>query len=553
MTAEPWVEALRQDYAPWAFWETASQEQRADQVARAGELRARGYVIGDGCMVSRLAAVHPETLALGDRSYVAAHAHVSGDVVVGADCSVNVSAAVRGRVQIGRAVRIGSHASILGFDHGFADTERELFRQPLSSVGVTIGDDVWIGSHAVVLDGVRIGSHSVVGAACVVTKDVPDWAVVVGNPARVVRDRRAPAPSVPGGRGELTGRLSAFVDVARAELSAILDAAWVDGRYRDSPSAKPTMRAHGDAIELADLLLGVPPAHLSRDQHAARLRAAQDPDTGLVDELGASPRPAVAVEPDGADPRLPDHVRAYHVLSVGYALDLLGSSFEHPVHAVTTLSPGALVRLLDGLPWRTNAWGAGALVDSVGTALTWALRGGQPLEDGLVDALVGWLVAHRDAESGLWGWSADGLLEPVNGTYRVVRGTLAQWGVLVGGQPALIDSVLRRAEAVAGAPGATACDALDVVHPLWWAGLSRPEYRHAEVAGVARAVLDQVLAAWVPSMGVRFAPDREPSLQGTEMWLAVAWFAADLLGEADALGYRPRGVHRPEPALSLGR
>lgn len=545
-------EALREDFAPWAFWETASAEQRADQATRATELRARGYVIGAGCMVSRLAAVHPDTFALGDRSYVAAHAHVSGDVAIGADCSVNVSVAVRGRVRIGRAVRIGSHASILGFEHGFADLERELFRQPLSSAGVTIGDDVWIGNHAVVLDGVRIGSHAVVGAASVVTKDVPDWSVVVGNPARLVRDRRASVPGVPGGRGELAGRLRAFADDARAELPAILDAAWVDGRYRDSPSAEPTIRAHGDAIELADLLLGAPPTHLSRDRHVARLRAAQDPASGLVDELGAPPRPARAVGSNRADPQLPDHVRAYHVLSVGYALDLLGSSFEHPVRAVTTLSPGALVRLLDGLPWRTNAWGAGALVDSVGTALTWALRGGHPLPAGLVDAVVGWLVTRRDAESGLWGWSDDGLLEPVNGTYRAVRGTLAQWGVPVGGQDALIDTVLRRAEEVAGAPQATACDALDVAHPLWWAGLTRPEYRRTEVASAASAVLDQMLAAWVPGLGLRFAPDREPSLQGTEMWLAVAWYAADLLGDAPALGYRPRGVHRPEAGLHLG-
>jgi len=58
--------------------------------------------------------------------------------------------------------------------------------------------------------------------------------------------------------------------------------------------------------------------------------------------------------------------------------------------------------------------------------------------------------------------------------------------------------------------------------------------------------------AWVPGLGLPFAVGREPSLQGTEIWLAVAWYAADLLGEADALGYRPRGVHRPEPALHLG-
>ena len=552
MTSTLGEETLIEDYAPWAFWETASAEQRADQATRATELRARGYLIGAGCMVSRLAAVHPDTFALGDRSYVAAHAHVSGDVSIGVDSSVNVAAAVRGRVQIGRAVRIGSHTSILGFDHGFADTELELFRQPLTSAGITIGDDVWIGSHAVVLDGVRIGSHVVVGAAAVVTRDVPDWAVVVGNPARVVRDRRAPAPGALGGHGPLASSLRAFADVARSELPTILDTAWVGGRYRDSPSAIPTMRAHCDAVELADLLIGGPPVQLSRDGHVARLRGAQDRDTGLVAELAAGPASGVGVGSRRRRPQLPDHSRAYHVLSVGHALDLLGSSFEHPVHAVTDLSPGALVGLLDGLPWRTNAWGAGALVDAVGTALTWALRAEHPLPEGLVDALVGWLVVHRDA-SGLWGCPDDGLLEPVNGTYRAVRGTLAQWGLALGREDVLIDTVLRRAAEVTWARDATACDALDVVHLLSWAGRTRPEYRRAEVSDVARAVLKATLRAWVPGRGLPFTAGREPSLQGTEMWLAVAWYAADLLGEADALDYRPRGVHRPEPALHLGR
>ena len=551
------VEALRMDFAPWTYPESATAAQRADQAERTAELRARGYSIGEGCVVSRLAAVHADALTLGDRSYVAAHAHVTGDVTLGADCSVNVGAAVRGRVRIGRAVRIGSHTSVLGFEHGFADTEQELFRQPLTSAGITVGDDVWIGSHVVVLDGVQIGAHAVVGAGAVVTADVPAWAVAVGNPARVVRDRRAPGHGATGGPSALAGRLRAFAGVARDELPGILEAAWVDGRYRDAPSAAATVRAHGDAVELADLLLGGPPAQLDTAEHVARLRAAQDRRTGLVAELGEpgehgdGGRAGFAGDRLPSGPRLPDQTRAYHVLSAGYALDLLGSSFAQPVRAITALSPGALVRLLDELPWGTGAWGAGALVDSVGTALTWAVRAGHPLPDGLVDALVGWLVTHRDPASGLWGSSAGGLLEPVNGTYRAVRGTLAQWGVPVGGQDVLIDTVLRRATQVALAPRMSACDALDIVHLLRWAGLTSPEHRRAEVAGVARAVLRSTLAAWVPGLGVPFVAGRAPSLQGTEMWLAVAWYAADLLGEAEALGYRPRGVHRPERALEL--
>jgi hypothetical protein len=60
--------------------------------------------------------------------------------------------------------------------------------------------------------------------------------------------------------------------------------------------------------------------------------------------------------------------------------------------------------------------------------------------------------------------------------------------------------------------------------------------------------------------GFRFAPLSEPNavehvpgLKGTEMWLATVWYLADLVGIAESLGYRPRGVHRPEPAHDLGR
>jgi len=56
--------------------------------------------------------------------------------------------------------------------------------------GLTIGDDVWTGCRVVILPGVRIGSNAVIGAGSVVTRDVPDWAVAAGVPAKVIRDRR---------------------------------------------------------------------------------------------------------------------------------------------------------------------------------------------------------------------------------------------------------------------------------------------------------------------------------------------------------------------------
>jgi hypothetical protein len=98
----------------------------------------------------------------------------------------------------------------------------------------------------------------------------------------------------------------------------------------------------------------------------------------------------------------------------------------------------------------------------------------------------------------------------------------------------------------------TACDVLDVIHPLWLCGQQTP-HRRDEVRAWARERLDAALPLWRTGAGFAFDPapgaggGREPSLQGTEMWLSIVWLLADVLGESGALGYRPRGVHRPEP------
>lgn len=114
--------------------------------------------------------------------------------------------------------------------------------------------------------------------------DVPGSAVVAGNPGRVVRfrvaDRRAAE------RIGMEADLRRWVNRARADVAGILERAFVDGTYRDRPEApQPTVRAHCDAVELADLLLSRPPPQLPSADHVARLRASQDRRSGLVAEI----------------------------------------------------------------------------------------------------------------------------------------------------------------------------------------------------------------------------------------------------------------------------
>jgi acetyltransferase-like isoleucine patch superfamily enzyme len=64
-----------------------------------------------------------------------------------------------------------------------------IYLQGHDSGDISIGNDVWIGSHVVVLPGVKIGNSVVIGANSVVTKDVPDFGVAIGSPAKVIRYR----------------------------------------------------------------------------------------------------------------------------------------------------------------------------------------------------------------------------------------------------------------------------------------------------------------------------------------------------------------------------
>jgi acetyltransferase-like isoleucine patch superfamily enzyme len=138
----------RFDYSPWDFWRDADAGARARQLDHQGTLTMgrAGHSIGAACFVSELASIDNDELMLGDRSYVAAGAYLTGRLRTGRDCSINPYAVVRGAVLMGDAVRIGAHTSILGFNHTMTDPDLEVFRQPLESTGIVIGNDVWIGS-----------------------------------------------------------------------------------------------------------------------------------------------------------------------------------------------------------------------------------------------------------------------------------------------------------------------------------------------------------------------------------------------------------------------
>ena len=92
---------------------------------------------------------------------------------------------------MGRVI-MGEDVLFQGGGHSYANPDVPIGAEGnLPDSPIEIGDDVWIGARAIVLPGcMRIGAHSIIGAGAVVTKDVPDYAIVGGNPAKVIRMRK---------------------------------------------------------------------------------------------------------------------------------------------------------------------------------------------------------------------------------------------------------------------------------------------------------------------------------------------------------------------------
>ena len=73
--------------------------------------------------------------------------------------------------------------------HNSITSDGSVVKHPLTKGNIVVGNDVWIGQNSLILSGVKIGNGAIVGAGAVVASDVPDYAIVVGNPAQVIRFR----------------------------------------------------------------------------------------------------------------------------------------------------------------------------------------------------------------------------------------------------------------------------------------------------------------------------------------------------------------------------
>ncbi len=171
--------------------------ERAINALRLRQLKTAGsgIVIGRGVKIE-----HPEYISLGANVHLNDHCWLSvvstGDgkadpqLVIGAGSYIGRfgTLACIDRLVIGPNVLISDRVFIGDAAHGFARIDLPIMQQPMTSPGpVTIGGGTWIGIGVSILPNVHIGRNCVIGAGAVVSKDIPDYCVAVGNPARVIR------------------------------------------------------------------------------------------------------------------------------------------------------------------------------------------------------------------------------------------------------------------------------------------------------------------------------------------------------------------------------
>lgn len=115
---------------------------------------------------------------------------LGNNISIGNYSGLGINCSIRGPLSIGDNVMMGPDVIILTRNHKFNDLSNPMNRQGAEIKEVIIENDVWIGCRSIILPGIKIGNGAIIAAGAVVTKDVPEYAIVGGNPARIIKYRK---------------------------------------------------------------------------------------------------------------------------------------------------------------------------------------------------------------------------------------------------------------------------------------------------------------------------------------------------------------------------
>jgi acetyltransferase-like isoleucine patch superfamily enzyme len=161
-----------------------------------GKVRLGDDVIVDDLVVLDAKGAANQGIVIGNGVFLGRGTILSckdGDITLGDHVNIGFNSEIfsASSVTVGRHGLFAAYTYLVGGGHAFEGRGTPVIEQPRESKGIHLGDNVWLGAGALVMDGVHIGDDVVVGAGAVVTGDLPAGSVAVGVPARVVRTRDA--------------------------------------------------------------------------------------------------------------------------------------------------------------------------------------------------------------------------------------------------------------------------------------------------------------------------------------------------------------------------
>jgi acetyltransferase-like isoleucine patch superfamily enzyme len=148
---------------------------------------------GKGAVIRRTARMDLlpfNKFEMGDKSVIEDFCTVNngvGDVLIGNNTLIGVSNVLIGPITIGNHVIFAQNIVASALNHGYQDASIPILEQQVITKQIIVEDDCWIAANAVITAGVTIGKHSVVAGGAVVTKNVPPFSVVAGNPAKIIK------------------------------------------------------------------------------------------------------------------------------------------------------------------------------------------------------------------------------------------------------------------------------------------------------------------------------------------------------------------------------
>ncbi len=131
-----------------------------------------------------------QTFELGKGSTIEDFATINngvGAVCIGSQTRIGIGNVIIGPVNIGNNVILAQNIVVSGLNHTYQNIDVPIKDQEVETNLITIEDNCWIGANAVITAGVTIGKHAVVAAGSIVTKDVPAFTIVAGNPAKIIK------------------------------------------------------------------------------------------------------------------------------------------------------------------------------------------------------------------------------------------------------------------------------------------------------------------------------------------------------------------------------